>query len=409
MGFFSDITGGSLLNGIIGVGSQLLANNAAKNQQAREQEWSAEQAQINRDYQTSEREAAQQWNLEQWNRENEYNSPAAQMQRAVEAGMNPNMLYGSSTGSVASSGQARTTGQSGSQAALPGSIAGSMLTSIAGSVNSYWQNESLRAQTRGADIDNETKGQRNEAEIRAIEEGIQKTMAEKLNIDQNTHNLKETAKNIAKLDEAQLGVLRVTLTKANEEIENLKKQREVMDKEMEEMDANIGLAEAHTTNVSEDTENKKKEGKILDEDLVIKQLESSLAEQGIPLGQDSVTMLVSYMLSGGDVSKILDKITDFVDPNGETTDSFEDIVDRYKANKAKRRHERQFTVGPDGNEYPRVIFDFGHDFDVIEQGAYKNWLAGKYSFEQLPKDVQEFILTYQDMMIGGHSTINPTH
>lgn len=29
------------------------------------------------------------WNLEQWNRENEYNSPASQMQRYIEAGINP--------------------------------------------------------------------------------------------------------------------------------------------------------------------------------------------------------------------------------------------------------------------------------------------------------------------------------
>ena len=33
-------------------------------------------------------------NLEQWNRENEYNSPAAQMQRYMDAGLNPNLIYG---------------------------------------------------------------------------------------------------------------------------------------------------------------------------------------------------------------------------------------------------------------------------------------------------------------------------
>lgn len=34
--------------------------------------------------------------LEMWNRGNEYNSPAAQMARLKEAGLNPNMMYGSS-------------------------------------------------------------------------------------------------------------------------------------------------------------------------------------------------------------------------------------------------------------------------------------------------------------------------
>lgn len=32
--------------------------------------------------------------LDQWNRQNEYNSPAAQMQRFIEAGLNPDLIYG---------------------------------------------------------------------------------------------------------------------------------------------------------------------------------------------------------------------------------------------------------------------------------------------------------------------------
>lgn len=36
------------------------------------------------------------WNLEQWNRENEYNSPTQQMARYREAGLNPALIYGSS-------------------------------------------------------------------------------------------------------------------------------------------------------------------------------------------------------------------------------------------------------------------------------------------------------------------------
>ncbi|UPW40827.1 DNA pilot protein [Sigmofec virus UA08Rod_6581] len=34
-------------------------------------------------------------NLEMWNRNNEYNTPSAQMQRYQEAGLNPNLIYGS--------------------------------------------------------------------------------------------------------------------------------------------------------------------------------------------------------------------------------------------------------------------------------------------------------------------------
>ena len=35
------------------------------------------------------------WNLEQWNRENAYNLPTAQMARLKAAGLNPNLVYGS--------------------------------------------------------------------------------------------------------------------------------------------------------------------------------------------------------------------------------------------------------------------------------------------------------------------------
>lgn len=42
----------------------------------------------------SEAELAYQRSLEQWNRQNQYNSPQAQMQRFVAAGLNPHLIYG---------------------------------------------------------------------------------------------------------------------------------------------------------------------------------------------------------------------------------------------------------------------------------------------------------------------------
>lgn len=59
------------------------------------------------DYNTQQSEVEFERNLEQWNRENEYNTPAAQMQRYIDAGLNPNLIYGSGTsaGTAASSPQ----------------------------------------------------------------------------------------------------------------------------------------------------------------------------------------------------------------------------------------------------------------------------------------------------------------
>lgn len=44
-----------------------------------------------------------QYNLEMWNLQNEYNSPQAQMQRFAEAGLNPNLIYGQGTSGNSSS------------------------------------------------------------------------------------------------------------------------------------------------------------------------------------------------------------------------------------------------------------------------------------------------------------------
>lgn len=49
-----------------------------------------------KEYNKGQMELAQyqnQWNLEQWNRQNEYNSPKAQMARYQEAGLNPALMY----------------------------------------------------------------------------------------------------------------------------------------------------------------------------------------------------------------------------------------------------------------------------------------------------------------------------
>lgn len=41
----------------------------------------------------------QNWNIDLWNMQNDYNTPAAQMQRYKDAGLNPNLIYGSGSGS----------------------------------------------------------------------------------------------------------------------------------------------------------------------------------------------------------------------------------------------------------------------------------------------------------------------
>ncbi len=113
------VTGGlSALTGFLGSGmsnkSVKRSIKAAKEINQINNEFNASEALKNRDFQTSEREASQQWNLDQWNRENAYNDPSAQRARMEAAGFNPyNMNIDS--GSASTSGAQSSPG-SGSQA-----------------------------------------------------------------------------------------------------------------------------------------------------------------------------------------------------------------------------------------------------------------------------------------------------
>ncbi len=113
------VTGGlSALTGFLGSGmsnkSVKRSIKAAKEINQINNEFNASEALKNRDFQTSEREASQQWNLDQWNRENAYNDPSAQRARMESAGFNPYNVN-IDTGSASTSGAQSSPG-SGSQA-----------------------------------------------------------------------------------------------------------------------------------------------------------------------------------------------------------------------------------------------------------------------------------------------------
>lgn len=131
--------GTSLISGLFNtIGNAVttgMSIRAAKEQQQLEQEFAAEQALLNREFQTNEREATQAWNLAQWNRENEYNTPEAQMKRMVAAGINPNIAAQAIGGNATSPGQVRTSPQAGSMATSPGSVAGTVGSIMANGTN----------------------------------------------------------------------------------------------------------------------------------------------------------------------------------------------------------------------------------------------------------------------------------
>jgi len=85
--------------GIAGSFAGNIANNKNIDKQVAAQK---EENQKNRDWNLNLARMQNNWNIEQWNRENAYNSPAAQMARYKAAGLNPDLVYGQQNLSAAS-------------------------------------------------------------------------------------------------------------------------------------------------------------------------------------------------------------------------------------------------------------------------------------------------------------------
>lgn len=91
-----------MLSTAIGVASSI-AGNVASNKnidtQIAAQQYENEK---NREYNLNLAKMQNQWNIDQWNRENAYNSPATQMARYKAAGLNSDLIYGQQNLSAAS-------------------------------------------------------------------------------------------------------------------------------------------------------------------------------------------------------------------------------------------------------------------------------------------------------------------
>lgn len=223
MGAPGEQLGSAIIGGLTNLWGQSMANSA-----------NSKEAQKNRDFQREERIAAQDWNLEMWNKENEYNTPAAQMQRMIEAGINP------SAAAQGISGNGNTAGSIAASQPAQGSLAAphqNVLSGLANSVNTAWQNELIRSQimntdedTEGKDLENRYNAETYEVRVaigmqnyeNMVKEGKLKDVNVDLAKQLLDHNAKKNGKEL-ELMQKEIDITGKRIDEINQKIEESKK------------------------------------------------------------------------------------------------------------------------------------------------------------------------------------------
>lgn len=206
-----------------------------------QQKFQSEQAQLGRDWSEEMMSKANQWNLDQWNRENDYNLPVNQKARLLAAGINPALaMQGASSvgqaGSSPSSASAPSPASPSGASALPLNLQrpdyGTGFAQLSSAVNSYFENKQKSAVTEGYGLDNVLKARygdrsaqlslgKTESEIDSIRAATAKVYADSALI-----NLQAKEKEILNkyLDAGQ----QLSLFLKIGELASMKSQRELM-------------------------------------------------------------------------------------------------------------------------------------------------------------------------------------
>lgn len=191
------ISGGAALGGatVSGVASGKMNRKSIKyNKWAlqEQQKFQSEQAQLGRDWSEEMMAKANQWNLDQWKRETEYNLPENQKARLLAAGINPALAMqgASSVGQAASSpssasapSPASPSGASAPSLNLQRPDYGTGFAQLSSAVNSYFDNKMKSEQSEGYGLDNALKAAYGD---RAAQLSLGKTEAEIDNIRAST-------------------------------------------------------------------------------------------------------------------------------------------------------------------------------------------------------------------------------
>ena len=196
-----------------------------------------EENEKNREYNLNLARLQNQWNLDQWNRENAYNSPAAQRARLAAAGMNPDLAYGEGvSANIAASSPEMTAGAP----SVPTDVSNlANKQTIGDVVRSTMQLRLAESQAKANDAgakktDQETKNLAVENNILSAD-ALTRAMQNEMNIEFTKSQVYYNHA-LAKESHANTERLAAETNKINQETENLYTQRDVLLQQVKNME-----------------------------------------------------------------------------------------------------------------------------------------------------------------------------
>lgn len=231
MSFWSG-AGSALLGGALSGISNLFGASSQNKNVDKQINAAKEEAEKSRAWQTSEREAQQEWNYNMWLANNEYNTPSAMMARYKAAGVNPDLIY--SGGNVQSPGTPAAGGHtpSGTVADTSGYNRYRPLGDVASKALNDAATAALTAKTS-----TETEGQKHTNDILASDaafrdaynQGVLDTQNSVISVNNST----------VKLNDQQINESRSRISKINAEISKISQEINLLISQAADVDDRI--------------------------------------------------------------------------------------------------------------------------------------------------------------------------
>lgn len=270
--YITEATAAALIKGATAVGGAAITGTAQASMNRKTREFNQQEAEKARSWSNAQRELQNQWNMQMWKEEMAYNNPTQQVQRLRDAGLNP-LFYGLDGNSVSQAQpaaqplgyeRANATDQPNPFAVGLGSAAQiAQIENIEAQTNKVksetkaidaklpFEVDSLKAQIRNSNLSGDAQeivnrylDEQQDAEIRV----------KNYTISQLDAVTQKCFAEIEKMNYEDLSMM-IGWLETNERILNLQKQRELSDKQMEELSSLIAVNNQTAKKLGLDVEN----------------------------------------------------------------------------------------------------------------------------------------------------------